>query len=47
MTRNFERTTNEEMNLVSENLNCSIYTMGAIATSLLSCIGIVIYALLG
>lgn len=32
-------------NLVSENCNCSGYTMAAVAGSLLLCVGIVIYAL--
>lgn len=33
--------------IVSENCNCSVYTMASVAGCILLCIGIVIYALIG
>lgn len=33
--------------IVSENCNCSVYTMASVAATILFCIGIVIYALIG
>ena len=35
-----------DMRLMSENCNCSVYTMGAVALGILFCIGVVLYALL-
>lgn len=45
------RTTNSvkenDENLVTENCNCSGYTMATVAACILLCIGIVVYALIG
>lgn len=48
MVRNIERKDNEimDMRLTSENCNCSVFTMGALACGLLFCLGIIVYALL-
>jgi hypothetical protein len=48
MTRNIRKNENEmmDMRLMSENCNCSVYTMGAVATGILFCLGVIIYALL-
>ena len=48
MTRNIRKNENEimDMRLMSENCNCSVYTMGAVAAGILFCVGIIIYALL-
>ena len=48
MPRNIRKNENEmmDMRLVSDNCNCSIYTMGAVAAGILFCLGIVLYALL-
>ena len=46
MTGDLRQVKNEEMNILPENCNCSVYSMAAVAGCLLLCIGIVIYALL-
>ena len=46
MTRDIRRNINEEARIIPESCNCSGYTMAAVATSLLFCAGIIIYALL-
>lgn len=46
MTKEFRRASEDNMNIVKENCNCSGYTMAAVAGCLLLCIGIVIYALI-
>ena len=46
MTGNLEKRTNEEMRIVSENYNGSVYSMATVACGLLLCVGIIIYALL-
>lgn len=47
MTQNIRERINNEMRIVPENCNCSIYTMAAVAGCLLLCAGIIIYALIG
>ncbi len=46
MTRDLRKNINEDMRIVPENCNCSVYTMAAVAGCLLFCVGIIIYALL-
>ena len=48
MTKNIRKNENEmmDMRLMSENCNCSVYTMGAVAAGILFCIGIILYALI-
>lgn len=44
MTRDIRKDI-EDIRLVTENCNCSVYTMAAVAGCLLFCAGIIIYAL--
>jgi hypothetical protein len=46
MTRDIRKNINEEIRVIPENLNCSGYTMAAVAAGLLFCVGIIVYALL-
>ena len=46
MTRDLRKNINEDMKIIPENCNCSIYTMATVAGCLLFCVGIIIYALL-
>ena len=46
MTGDLRQRNAEDMKIVPENCNCSVYSMAAVAGCLLLCIGIVIYALL-
>ena len=47
MTKEFRQISEENVKLVTENCNCSGYTMAAVAGCLLLCLGIIIYALIG
>ena len=47
MSGDMRQTSREDMRIITENCNCSIYTMAAVAGCLLFCVGIIIYALLG
>ena len=48
MSGNIRKNENEmmDMRLVPENCNCSGYTMAMVAGGLLSCLGIILYALI-
>ena len=46
MTGELRQFKNEDMKILPENYNCSVYSMAAVAGCLLLCVGIVIYALL-
>jgi len=46
MIRNIERNDNEDMRIVSENYNGSVYSMATVACGILLCLGIIVYALL-
>ena len=45
MTRDIRKNISEETRIMPENCNCSVYTMGAVAASLLFCVGVIVYAL--
>lgn len=47
MTGDIRRMMEEENRILTENCNCSVYTMAAVAGCLLLCVGIIIYALIG
>ena len=43
---NFDRDRNQELGLVSENCNCSIYSMLTVAGGILLAIGTIIYSVI-
>lgn len=47
MSGDMRQRANNDMRIVPENCNCSIYTMAAVAGCLLFCVGIIIYAIFG
>lgn len=47
MSGDMRQRTTEDMRIIPESCNCSIYTMAAVAGCLLLCVGIIIYALIG
>lgn len=48
MSGNIRKNENEmmDMRLIPENCNCSGYTMATVAGGILSCLGIILYALI-
>ena len=46
MTRDIRKNINEDARIITDNCNCSGYTMAAVGASLLFCVGVIIYALL-
>ena len=47
MTRDLRNVINERNNNGCEKANSSIYTMAAVASCLLLCVGIIVYAIIG